>query len=202
MTLYRRYLLILMNFPLMLHGQQVDSMLKVYAIHYPQEKIHVQMDKKIYRPGETIWFKAYIFSGAEPSLMSRNFYAELSDASGSILQRNIYPVTESSTAGSFYVQENLRSRYLHIRAYTTWMTNFDTAFYFGKDIRIYDPQRDSADVVPVVRAETKIQFFPEGGDLVAGIESAVAFKANDQFGQPVAVVGAVQDRTGKELVGQ
>src|ERR1700741_1752730 len=80
-------------------AQKLDSMLNIYANNFPQEKIHIQFDKKIYAPGETIWFKAYIFSGADPSLYSKNFYAELSDASGAILQRKVYPVSESSTAG-------------------------------------------------------------------------------------------------------
>ena len=81
--------IILFLFPLFVNAQKLDSMLNIYANDYPQEKIHVQMDKKIYHAGETVWFKAYIFSGADPSLLSRNFYAELSDPSGAILQRKV-----------------------------------------------------------------------------------------------------------------
>ncbi len=80
------------------------------------------------------------------------------------------------------------------------MTNFDTAFYYERDIRIYDDKLDSAGTVTVVPREAKMQFFPEGGDLIAGVETMVAFKANDQFGLPVAVKGVVQDQTGKELL--
>jgi len=175
-------------------------MLNVYANNYPQEKLYLQLDKKLYRPGETVWFKAYIFTGADPSLLSRNFYAELSDPSGTILERKVYPVTESSTAGSFDLPKVINSRHLHLRAYTTWMTNFDTAFYYEKDIRIYDDKLDSAGTVTVVPREAKIQFFPEGGDMIAGVETMVAFKANDQFGLPVAAKGVIQDQGGKELL--
>jgi len=114
--------------------------------------------------------------------------------------RKVYPVTESSTAGSFDLPKVISSRHLHLRAYTTWMTNFDTAFYYERDIRIYDEKLDSAGTVTVVPREAKMQFFPEGGDLVAGVENAVAFKANDQFGLPVTVKGVLQDRSGKELL--
>lgn len=200
MNNFFRLLLIVLFLPLILSAQKIDSMLNVYANVYPQEKIHLQLDKKIYRTGETVWFKAYIFSGADPSLLSRNLYAELSDPSGAILERKVYPVTESSTAGSFDLPKAVKSRHLHLRAYTTWMTNFDTAFYFEKDIRIYDDKQDSAGTVTIVAREEKIQFFPEGGDLVSGVETTVAFKANDQFGLPVAVKGMVQDQTGKELL--
>jgi len=34
-----------------------------------------------------------------------------------------------------------------------------------------------------------LRFFPEGGDLVAGAESLLAFKATDQSGKPVKITG-------------
>ena len=73
--------------------------MNIYANNFPQEKIHIHFDKKVYNAGETIWFKAYIFTGADPSISSKNFYAELSDPDGNILQRKVYPVLESTTAG-------------------------------------------------------------------------------------------------------
>ncbi|HEY6901471.1 MAG TPA: hypothetical protein VI233_12540, partial [Puia sp.] len=186
-------------FPLFLSAQKLDSMMNIYANNFPQEKVHVHFDKKIYAPGETVWFKAYIFSGADPSIYSKNFYAELSDASGTILQRKVYPVSESSTAGTIDLPKTIKTGHLHFRAYTTWMTNFDTAFYYEKDIRIYDKKVDSVITVTIVPRQIKLQFFPEGGDLVGGIETMVAFKANDQYGFPFPVKGSVQDKTGKEV---
>ena len=187
-------------FPLFLSAQKLDSMMNIYANNFPQEKIHIQFDKKLYNPGETVWFKAYIFSGADPSLFSKNFYAELSDPAGNIVQRKVYPIAESSAAGSFDLPKAVKSRHLHFRAYTTWMTNFDTAFYYERDIRIYDKKLDSSGTVTLIPREVHIQFFPEGGDLVGGVESMIAFKANDQFGLPVAAKGVVVDRLGKELL--
>jgi hypothetical protein len=200
MNIFFRLLSAFLFFPLFLSAQKLDSMLNIYASNYPQEKIHLQLDKKIYRAGETVWFKAYIFTGADPSLLSRNFYAELSDPSGTILERKVYPVTESSTAGSFDLPKAIRSRHLHLRAYTTWMTNFDTAFYYERDIHIFDDKLDSGGTITMVPRVAKMQFFPEGGDLVAGVETMVAFKANDQFGLPVSAKGMVQDQSGKELL--
>jgi hypothetical protein len=186
-------------FPVLLRAQKLDSMMNVYAERYPQEKVYVHFDKNLYHPGETIWFKAYIFSGADPSIYSKNFYAELSDPAGTIIQRKVYPISESSTAGNFDLPKEVKARHLHFRAYTTWMSNFDTAFYFEKDIRIYD-KRDSDLTVTIVPRQPRLQFFPEGGDLVAGVEGMVAFKANDQFGMPVNVKGSVVDKSGKELL--
>lgn len=187
-------------FPALMSAQKLDSMMNVYAEGYPQEKIYVHFDKQLYSPGETIWFKGYLFTGADPSLLSKNFYAELSDPSGAIIQRKVYPIAESSVAGNFDLPAKLSARHLHFRAYTTWMTNFDTAFFFEKDIRIYDNKLDSSGVVTLIPRQMKLQFFPEGGDLVAGVESMVAFKAEDQFGFPMKVKGSVQDKSGKEVL--
>ncbi len=200
MNNYRYVVLIALVFlfPCLSYAQKLDSMMNVYATNYPQEKVHVHFDKNMYNPGETIWFKAYIFTGPDPSPFSKNFYTELSDGDGKILERKVSPVMESTTAGSYDIPKTLKSRHLHFRAYTTWMTNFDTAFYYEKDIRIYDKKMDSEFTAPPKQA--RIQFFPEGGDLVVGLESMVAFKANDQFGIPVAVNGSLQDAKGKELL--
>jgi hypothetical protein len=187
-------------FSLSLSAQKLDSMMNIYANNYPQEKVYVQFDKSLYSPGETVWFKAYIFTGADPSIQSRNFYAELSDGSGNIVSRKVYPVSESSAAGNFDLPAKMTLRHLHFRAYTTWMSNFDTTFYFEKDIRIYDKKLDSAGTVTLIAREDRLHFFAEGGQLVAGVESSVAFKAEDQFGLPVDVKGSVQDKNGKEVV--
>jgi hypothetical protein len=192
--------LLLLWCPVLVRAQKLDSMMNVYANNYPQEKIYVQFDKNLYHAGETIWFKGYVFAGADPSLISKNFYAELSDPSGNIIQRKVYPITESSTAGNFDLPAKLTARHLHFRAYTTWMTNFDTTFYFEKDIRIYDARQDSVVTVTLIPRQTKLQFFPEGGDMVASVENMVAFKAEDQFGYPANVKGSIQDKSGKEIL--
>ena len=203
MSNYRSVLLIAFIFllPILTFSQQLDSVMNIYANNFPQEKVYVQFDKKIYSPGETLWFKAYIFTGADPSLFSKNFYTELSDADGKIIERKISPIMEATSAGNYDLPKTVKSRHLHFRAYTTWMTNFDTTFYFEKDIKIYDKKLDSATVAATPPPQgARIQFFPEGGDMVAGVESSVAFKANDQYGLPVSVKGVLQDGRGKELL--
>ena len=191
------FLTALFSYPLLLSAQKIDSMMNIYAESYPQEKVYVHFDKKIYSPGETIWYKAYVFMGPEPSLLSRNFYTELSDGAGNIIERRTAPLMEASTAGNFDLPANMKSGHVHFRAYTTWMTNFDTAFFYEKDIRIFNKKVDSGGAVN--HGESRIQFFPEGGDLVEGLENVVAFKANDPFGLPVAVKGVLKDRSGKDL---
>lgn len=44
-----------------------------------------------------------------------------------------------------------------------------------------------------------VQFFPEGGDLVVGLGSRVAFKVTDEAGRGLAIKGAIFDASGKEI---
>ncbi len=184
--------------PLFGVSQKIDSMMKVYAERFPQEKLYLQFDKKAYNPGERIWYKAYLFSGFDPSPYSKNFYAELYDASGNLILRNTAPIVESTAIGSFDLPATFEGTRIHIKAYTTWMLNFDTTFIYTKDLRIIGSSQDTAthgDPSPVT-----IHFFPEGGDMVAGIENNVAFKAEDAFGQPKKISGILYDQTGKTIL--
>ncbi len=179
-----------------LNAQKIDSMMNLYRDNFPQEKIHVHFDKNYYNPGETIWFKAYILSGVVLSDISKNFYAELIDEKGAVLQRIVAPILGSSAASSFTIPVKFNSQYVHFRAFTSWMLNFDTSFLFNKNIRIIS---SASPVSTPVSNATLLQFFPEGGDLVADIETKLAFKANDKFGLPVAVKGYIKGSDGKKL---
>jgi TonB-dependent SusC/RagA subfamily outer membrane receptor len=55
--------------------------------------------------------------------------------------------------------------------------------------------------IPIVLHNIDLQFFPEGGDLVSGMQSRVAFKALNEWGKAADVEGVVVDDTGKEVQG-
>jgi len=62
------------------------------------------------------------------------------------------------------------------------MKNFSADYFFEKAISIINTQKITE--LPVNRTKTAydIQFFPEGGNLVNGLKSKIAFKAVDQYG--------------------
>jgi hypothetical protein len=177
----------------------IDSLLAIMEKAFPQERIYVQFDRPYYNSGETIWFKAYVFSGNQPSLFSNTLYAELIDEKGKVLQRKTIPVLGAGGASDFALPDTMRSSLVYIRAYTPWMLNFDSSFLYLKPIRIIGAQANKADKTkkePVV----SLQFFPEGGDLVEGVESRVAFKATDDQGFPVAVKGDIVDSKTQKII--
>lgn len=53
--------------------------------------------------------------------------------------------------------------------------------------------------IPIVLNKIKMELFPEGGDLVQGLESKVAFKAVNEFNKPADVEGVVQTANGSTV---
>ncbi|PWT95494.1 MAG: hypothetical protein C5B52_17725 [Bacteroidetes bacterium] len=180
-------------------AQPFDSLLNKLNTEYPQEKIYLHFDKSSYNPGETIWFKAYIFSGTLPSQISKSFYAELLDAKGNVLQRKINPVVMSSGAAAFDLPDSMDNSILYVRAYTKWMLGFDSSYLFTKAIPINIAKKTVSTKKGVQQQTYYLQFFPEGGDLINGLESRVAFKATDRYGMPIKVKGEIVDAKGSKI---
>jgi hypothetical protein len=177
-------------------AQRLDSLLNELDTKYPQEKIYIQYDRPYYNPGETIWFKAYLSSDNTGSSISKTVYAELIDEKGFILQKKIMPVIESGAASYFELPDSLHNNLLYVRAYTSWMLNFDSTLLYLKPISIIN--NTAKKIAPVT--SYSLTFFPEGGDLVNTVESKVAFKATDQDGNPFFVSGYIVDKKNNRLV--
>ncbi|MBC7651843.1 MAG: hypothetical protein H7101_08845 [Deinococcales bacterium] len=181
-----------------LSAQQIDSMMGLYADNFQQEKIHIHFDKSIYNKGETIWYKAYVMIGNELSNYSKNFYVDWFDEQGKLLSHTTAPMFEASARGQYVVPEKYAGKLVHAKAYTNWMLNFDTAFLYNKDVRIDQPIANNIKV-KADKLTATIQFFPEAGDLVVGLNQRVAFLANNQFGLPVTVRGALKNNKNEFL---
>ncbi|MBS1621203.1 MAG: hypothetical protein JST10_09365 [Bacteroidetes bacterium] len=176
-------------------SQNIDSAIERYADHFRQERIYMQYDKSTYVPGETIWFKAYLMQGFFPANDSKNLYVDWTDDHGKLLFRSISPVVEATTNGQYDIPATYSGKFIHVKAYTKWMLNFDSAFLYEKDIVIVSKKGNSQAKTNTVIPS--LQFFPEGGDAVAGVSNKIAFKANDQWGRPVEIRGIVQNSKGK-----
>ena len=176
-------------------SQTIDANIERYANQYSPERIYIHYDKAGYSAGETIWFKAYMMNEVVPANESKTLYIDWIDDKGNLLSHGVNPLVEAVTSGQFEIPSDCKGKLLHVRAYTKWMLNFDSAFLYNKEIPILSKDRSTADtknkIVPI------IHFFPEGGDIIAGIPNKIAFKANDQWGRPVKVKGLVVNSLGK-----
>ena len=170
-------------------AQRIDTTLAAYAAGYQPERIYIQFDKPAYAPGETVWFKAYLMAGILPSEISKNCYTDWYDVNGNLLAHSVFPIVQSGAAGEFVIPDSLSSSAVHMKAYTTWMMNFDTTFLFEKNISV--TQKSTLKTIAKVTIIPSLQFFPEGGDVIEGLPSRIAFAANDQYGRPVKIKGVI-----------
>ena len=179
-------------------AQNPANTLNLYGQNFPQEKIHIHFDKESYLPGETIWFKAYLFEENLPSERSTNFYASLYDASGRVIQQQLCPIFGASASGHFNIPDSLQGTQVFCRAYTMWMQNFDSSFLFTKAIALINnyTKEDSANVNKTVG----LQFFAEGGDMLEGTKNTIAFKANYNNGLPYEINGAIKKQETGEVI--
>jgi len=194
-------LLLLLALQYTVHGQvtsiqALKNSIDKYSAGHITENVYIQYDKPVYNPGETIWFKAYILTAEGATRVSKNLYVDFIDASGAVLMHGVYPVQISSVAGSFQVPEKYKGRSIHVHAYTQWMLNFDTAFLYDKDIRIIQHSQPGSKPVATPVYTASVQFFPEGGDCIAGIKTKLAFKATYNNGMPAGIHGIIVNSKG------
>lgn len=178
--------------------QVIKNSIEKNATYFPQERIYIQFDKPAYAPGETIWYKAYLMSGTDISLISANFYIDFADADGNLLKHIALPIVHSSAKGNFQVPGSYTAGSIHAKAYTKWMMNFDSAFLYNKDILVLQ-SKSAATKDAVNTNKPSVQFFPEGGDCIAGISNKIAFKAIFPSGKPCNLKGIIVNEKGKQV---
>jgi hypothetical protein len=178
------------------HAQNIDSTITRYANDFGQERIYLHYDKSTYAPGETIWFKAYMMKAIFPAEDSKTIYVDWTDDKGKLLLHTLSPAVDGTSFGQFEIPADYTGNYIHVKAYTKWMLNFDSVFLYNKDIRILTKATNSPIKNTII---PEITFFPEGGDAIAGVINKIAFKANDQWGRPIKIKGVITNNKGKTI---
>ena len=103
-----------------------------------QEKVYLQTDKPYYSAGEEIWFKAYLVNATTilPKALSRFVYVELIDKLDSVQYRVKLRKDSLGFAGHIKLKAEIPAGQYKLRAYTYWMQNAGTDFFFTKDLFI------------------------------------------------------------------
>src|ERR1700743_645734 len=175
----------------------IQSKFNSYAQNTLPEKLYVHTDKDFYLAGELLWFKIYDINAADnkPLDAAKVAYAEILDKDNNpILQAKI-AMDKGSGNGSFYLPVSAVSGSYKIRAYTNWMKNFSPDRYFEKNITLVNSLKE-------IRLQTKepipeydVQFFPEGGSLVNGLTSKIAYRVVGNDGKGVNFTGAIVNKS-------
>ncbi|MEH0155570.1 MG2 domain-containing protein [Limibacter armeniacum] len=272
--------------------QDIKDTISRYNEKLPQEKVYLQLDKPIYKPGETIWLSGYLRKGSDlhASDISDIVYVDLLDPKGNVSKKLTLQVVQGRFEGNFDLRENEVGGNYKVKAYTLWMKNFEDRDQYTKELQVIkivkprllmklDFEREvygagdevAADLdirtlndlplantevsftyqlngepqakqtamtnkegkvkltfrlptdlttndgllnaqigfegsveaisrsIPIVLNDIDLQFFPEGGNAVAGVKGKVAFKALNEFGKPADIKGVLMDGEGNVL---
>jgi hypothetical protein len=162
-----------------------------------QEKVFVHTDRSYYVCGEILWFKTYVTNAANnhPLSLSKVIYVEILNSHHEpVLQRKI-SVENGTGNGSFSLPLSLESGNYELRAYTNWMKNDSPDDFFKKIITIVNTTKNLDSSIVKNPVKYFVQFFPEGGNLVNGINSVMAFKLNDDAGKGTDGAGIIIDQS-------
>jgi len=160
-------------------------------------KLYVHTDRQQYFAGEDIWFKLYNLKidSHKKSEESEIAFVEVFNADKiPVLQAKVQ-LTKGVGASNLYLPANMPSGNYLLRAYTTSMLQYTNPILFEKEVRILNV-REGLNNSKVANTGVKYDFqiFPEGGDIVEGIPTKLAFKLTNSFGNGVDFNGVILDQ--------
>ena len=209
---YRRFLLLLaMLSAATSEMAQTDSLkdCNVFA-NGNRDIVYLLPSKEICETGEDMWFKAYLMDWQNLALSdkSQTLYLQVRNEKGDVVWSEKYPLMAGRGDGHIYIGENWQQGEYYMEGYTrSSFTADSTTNIHPRRIRVVERvmQMDSIsteavknDSIQRLTAKHRFTLFPEGGHLIDGINSTVAFKATYGNGFPDDASGKVLE-DGKEI---
>lgn len=182
-----------------------------YTINFP-EKVYIKTDKPYYAIGDDIWYAAYLVNGINhlKSSKSNIIYVELINDKDSIVSQKQLYTNDMSVAGDFEIKKEWKPGTYLLRAYTNYMRNSSSDYFFQKQIPIWDLKTNDtfknkniesgnntinkiSSQEELLSERPNINFYPEGGYLINGIQSKVGIKVKDKKNRNISIEGTIID---------
>jgi hypothetical protein len=180
---------------------QLKNSLISYYSKYPREKVFIHTNQGFYSSSETIWYKVYATAYGKPTALSKIIYVQLTDTAGNVIAQNKLLLSGGKAYGNIDIGQKIKSGWYSLSGFTSWMMNFDHQAYYRQ--RIYISNLTDSVIPFAEKASIKkvyhIAFYPEGGDLVDGNLTKIAFNAYSDDGLPAMVEGVIKDNTNKVI---
>ena len=193
----------------------IEQLRRFYLTTQP-EVSYLHLDQAAYAAGETLWFKAYVVDARahQPDSLSRVLYVDVVTPEKQVIFRRTLALDQGIAAGDIILPDTLRTGVYTLRAYTSWMRNSDEGLFFTRRVPVWQaavPASGGPAPSAMRRAELArttarqvaaaqvpdVQFFPEGGNYVAGLPTTVGVKAVAANGYGLALQGSVLDEQGQ-----
>jgi hypothetical protein len=166
-----------------------------YRSNHATEKIYAHVDQQLYLTGETLWFKLYLVDGSlhKPTDISKVAYIEILDKKNRPVLQSKVALKNGRGSGSLFIPAVIEGGNYIFRAYTSWMRNSGPEYYFHTNVSIVNTFK-KLDLDKSKAQKIDAQFLPEGGNLVYGLKSKIAFRVTNAQGVGISFSGAVVDQ--------
>ena len=267
---------------------RVSNQMEAYFGNFPKEKIFISTNKSIYKPGETIWFRAFVTDeNNNPDTRDSNeIFVKLFDSKGKPVIQELFRIKNGSAPGDILLPDDLtrgvyflfastsasqspeeisflplvvdpiynnqvvaevklkdsisisgqkNEMYLEVKDLSGELqknTNIRYQFMNGSVVlekgklktdskgklvipftlpaksngepftcELSDNREDLKMVryIPSDLDPVTVKFYPEGGNLIPGVQSKIGFTAFNKWGIPVEIEGFVQNQEGKPV---
>lgn len=146
--------------------KKIKEKFKSFSEKTKEDRIYVQTDKALYKPGETVWFSAHVRDAEtlQPSTNSEVVHIEFISPKGNVEKHYKLVCKNGAAQGDLDLTDHLGGIY-KIKAYTEYQKNNEHAFYFEKEIQV------QAVVMP--RLKMKLDFekkaYGKGDEVIASL---------------------------------
>ncbi|MFZ1808937.1 MAG: hypothetical protein WAU36_17025 [Cyclobacteriaceae bacterium] len=166
-----------------------------YTEIFPQNKLVLTFNQPEYAPGDTVYFKAHLLDEDLRPIKGRQVASlVLIDADGVEVSRESFTINNGVAGNHTMLSEDLTGGVYKLVAYTNWMKNFSPKVYFTTLLTV------AGDNYFLPRSDllVRMELFPEGGNLIAGLPIRIVAAAT-KGGMPVTAEGKIVDAQGNEL---
>ncbi|MTI32597.1 hypothetical protein [Xanthovirga aplysinae] len=171
-----------------------------YIFSTRPELIYLELNQPYFVTGDQLSYKAFFLDGISHALLQYDnlLNVEILSPQGERVLSHKVKLEGGVANGKFLLPEDLNEGVYTVRAFTSWMRNFNNSG-FSQQVPIYslDNKGTSENSPPTDKEEIFLEFYPVGGQLVEGIRSIVAFKAYNENGKGVNINGEIRDQEGR-----
>ena len=186
-----------------------------------REWVYTHVNKSAYIQGDDIWFTAYVLNPVDKRLNfgTTKLYVELWSPAKKLINRSILFVNAGTAHHYIHLDESLEPGNYCFRAYTSWMRNFYSESDLNTYITVLGHEKVAEDQVNAKqkkspeklgmpkdiqfiqekRPDYDVQFLPEGGTFLEGVENVLGIKAADPEGKGIKITGSLYDSNNQEI---
>lgn len=171
----------------------------------PSQKIFVHAQNQHILLGENLGFKIYLVDGRSGKLLpgAENIYVYLYDPLGSVAHQSVLIALKGQAVGQIPSAIFNESGKYTMQVFTNYLRNFGEDSFFYQPVYVHNNQRElelAAEENSFVTLPQQMEFFPEGGKLLANMQNLVAFKVCNENGHGTKATGKLFDENGKTIV--